>query len=385
MPKTEIKSVLMLIPTFHPMIGGAEKQAMSLSHALSLRGIRVKVLTRRLKGTAEKETVEGVEVERLDVFGPKTLDSFVFMAASFLRMWKTRREYDIVHVHLASSPAVSAILAGWIFRKRVVIKIGGGKGVDEVSLSEKSFWGRLKLRFFSAANPRFLIMNEDILEYLKNTLLTNCRFSLFRNGVDTGKYAPLSYHEKLEAKSRFGFGGRTVFLFVGRLSPEKRVHEFIEAWSEIAGDAECKDKAFLHIVGTGPLEGEIRASIKALGVDDSVIMAGKRYELKDYYSSADVFVLPSLSEGMSNSMLEAMSSGLAVMASSVGGAKRAVEDGVNGFLFDPTDRRKIKSVIIRFMETDKLAADMGEKSREIAVKKFSMSRVVEDLIKMYEE
>ncbi len=375
----------MIIPTFYPLVGGSEKQALSISSALIERGIRVKVLTRRVMKTADRETLNGVEVERLKSMGCGVLDSILFLVLSFFYLLKYGREYDIFHVHLASSPAVSALLAGKILGRKVVVKIGGGKGVDEISLSRKSVAGRIKLAFFAVTKPHFLVMNEELLDWLKKSGLKKARFSLFRNGVDTGTYVPVLYHKKEGAKARFGFQKKTVFLFVGRLSPEKRIYEFIEVWSEIISESLYKDKGVLHIVGGGPLEDEIKKSIEALGVSDSVVMAGRQYELKDYYAAADVFILPSVSEGLSNSMLEAMSSGLAVMASKVGGAKLAVQDGENGFLFDPFDRRKIKSIIAKFLETDKLALDMGEKSREVAVRRYSMARVLEELIKIYEQ
>ena len=382
--RKEIKSVLMFIATFFPLIGGSEKQALSLSYSLVSRGIKVKVLTRKVKGTVSYQNMGGVFVRRLKVMGKGLMDSVSFMIAGFFYLLKHSSEYDVIHVHLASSPAIAAIIAGKLTGKKVIVKLGGGKGVDEVSLSQKTFSGRLKLKFFAFAKPALLVMNDEVFSWLKTTQLRNLKLIQFRNGVDTGGYSPLLYQEKIKAKTKLGFENKQIFLFVGRLSFEKRIKEFVEIWDELMRKENIFQKAKLIIVGSGPQEQDIREAAKAFELSDSLVLAGAQDDLLPYYHAADVFILPSFSEGLSNSMLEAMSCGLAIMASGVGGAKEAVKEGINGFLFDPFDKQKIKFYINKFLDDDKLALRMGEKSREIAVKKYSMAKVTDELLKIYE-
>ena len=268
--------------------------------------------------------------------------------------------------------------------KKVIIKLGGGKGVDEISLSQKTFSGKLKLKFFAFTKPVLLVMNEEVLAWLKTTPLKNLELIKFRNGVDTGKYSPLLYQEKIKAKNKLGFENKQIFLFVGRLSPEKRIKEFVEIWDELMREKNISHKVQFIIVGTGSQERSIREAAKAFGLSDSLVLAGAQDDLLPYYHAADVFILPSLSEGLSNSMLEAMSCGLAIVASGVGGAKEAVTEGINGFLFDPFDKQKIKSHISKFLDDDKLSLRMGEKSRDTVVKKYSMVKVTNELMSLYE-
>ncbi len=374
----------MLIATFFPLVGGSEKQALGLSRALVARGLKVKVLTRKVKGTVAYQNMSGVSVRRLRIIGKGLIDSIFFMIAGFFYILKHSGEYEVIHVHLASSPAIAAIIAGKLTGKRVIIKLGGGKGVDEISLSEKTFSGRLKLKFFAFTKPILLVMNDDVLSWLKTSSLKNLELIKFRNGVDTGKYAPLLYQEKIKAKNKLGFENKQIFLFVGRLSYEKRIKEFVEIWDELMREENIFQKAQFIIVGAGPQEKEIREAVKVFGLGDSLILTGAKEDLLPYYNASDVFILPSVSEGLSNSMLEAMSCGLAIMASGVGGAKEAVSEGVNGFLFDPFDKRKIKFHINKFLNEEKLALRMGEKSREAVVKKYSMAKVVNELLEIYE-
>jgi glycosyltransferase involved in cell wall biosynthesis len=375
----------MLSQTFHPVIGGSEKQALEISRALVKRGVKVTVLTRALPGLPAEESLDGVLIKRLPCAGSGALNSVSFMLKSFFWLLANRASYDAVHVHLASSPAVAAVVAGRLTGRRTVVKLGGGKGVDEISRSQGSLLGRLKLFFFRVAGPELLVMNSEVYDWLKGLPeYAGLKLRRFRNGVDTGRYTPPLYHEKISAKAAVGLDNSPIFLFVGRLSPEKRVKEFVEAWAEIMAE-ENSPKIRLVIVGGGPEEAAVKNAVAELGVAASVTLAGPKDDLLPYYRAADVFILPSISEGLSNSMLEAMACGVAIMASRVGGAREALTPDVSGYLFDPLNRHELKAGIRGFIADRGLALRMGEAARKTAVEKYSMARVADDLLAMYGE
>jgi len=373
----------MHIQTFYPAIGGAEKQALELSRSLVASGLKVTVLTRRVGGTAAEEDMGGVRVVRLGTC-PGPLDAFCFMVRSFFYLLKHSAEYDLVHVHLASSHAIAALLAGRFTGKKTLVKLADGKEQNEITLSRKNLPGRLKLKFFEFAKPRLLVLNGEVFDWLKNDLqFGDLPVIQFRNGVDTRKYTPLLYQEKINAKTALGFENVPIFLFVGRLDPKKRIKEFVELWAEIFSEEMTKPRIRLVIVGTGPEEKPIREAVASLGLKESVTLAGLQQDLLPYYRAADVFILPSIAEGLSNSMLEAMSTGMAIMASRVGGAREAVKEGENGCLFDPFNRVEIKACLRSHLADKSLAVKMGERSREIAVKTYSMAKVTEELLEIY--
>ncbi|PIU20259.1 MAG: hypothetical protein COT18_03225 [Elusimicrobia bacterium CG08_land_8_20_14_0_20_59_10] len=381
----KINSVLMVGQTFYPVLGGAEKQAFELSKALVSRGVKVSVITRRVENLPALETISGVKIERFGVAGSGALDSLVFMLRVFFYMVTHAAQYDVAHVHLASSPAVAALAAGWFTGKRTLVKLGRGRGLDEISLSQKTFFGRLKLKFFSLSRPEVLVLSSEAYDWLKNSgEFPGLRPRLFRNGVDTGRYTPPLYHEKISAKTAVGLDNDLVFLSVGRLVPEKRLREFIEVWAELLAEELTKPKMRLVIVGSGPEEGNLKNAVEKMGLRSSVLLAGARADLLPYYRAADVFVLPSLTEGMSNSMLEAMSCGVAIMAGRVDGAKDVVTDGENGYLFDPLNRAEIKACLRRCIEERSAAGKMGERARKTVVEKYSMARVADEVMKIYQ-
>lgn len=381
---TAVGSVLMLSQNFYPAVGGAEKQALEISRALAGRGIKVTVITRQPGGLPSDEDMGGVLVKRFGVFGPQSVDSSVFMVKIFFWLLAHRAEYDAVHVHLASSAAVAAVLAGRLTGKKTVVKLGGGRGVDEITRSMKPLLGRLKLAFFRASRPELLVMNDEVFTWLSGLPeFSGLRLRQFRNGVDTGRYTPVFYNEKINAKTALGLDNSELFLFVGRLSPEKRIKEFLEAWAEVLSEGGAPSRAHLLIVGKGPERAALENAVRDLGLSGSVFLAGLKDDLLPYYRAADVFVLPSISEGLSNSMLEAMACGVSVMASRVGGAREAVEPGVSGCLFDPLNRAELKECLRRHMADRSLAVKMGEQARKTAVTKYSMARVADELMAIY--
>ena len=189
----------------------------------------------------------------------------------------------------------------------------------------------------------------------------------------------------IAAKAAVGLEGNTVFLAVGRLGPQKRMRELVELWAELLSEERVKPGIRLVIVGKGPEEKKLKEAVAQLEVGQSVTLAGPKDDLLPYYRAADVFVLFSLTGGMSNSMLEAMACGVAVMAARGGGAGDAVTEGESGCLFDPLNPGEIKQCLRRFIADRNLALRLGEKARATAVEKYSMARVADEIMKIYEE
>lgn len=373
----KINSVIMLSRTFHPVIGGAEKQALGLSRALAGRGVKVTALTGRPAGLPPEETLDGVAIKRLS--GAEGSAAFFFK--SFRWLLAHRAEYQAVHAPLASSAAAAAALAGRLTGRKVLLRLDGA---DEIAVLRGTPYGRLKLALFRAAE--LLVMNREAYDRLKgDPSLAGLRLHYFRNGVDTGRYTPPLYNEKINAKAALGLDNSPVFLYVGRLSPEKRVREFVEAWAEIFSEEAVPPRMRLLIVGGGPEEGALRRAVADLGQAGSVTVAGPKDDLLPYYRAADVFILPSAAAGLSNSMLEAMACGVAIMAGSAGGAVEAVEPGVSGCLFNPRNRQELKDCLRGYMADRSLAVKMGERARKTAVEKYSMARVADDLLGLYGE
>ncbi|NLO91930.1 MAG: glycosyltransferase family 4 protein [Elusimicrobia bacterium] len=373
-------SVLMLTASFYPHIGGTERQALELSKSLMARGDSVMVLTRRLPGLAANERIEGVEVFR--AFAPFSgfVNSLCFLFSSFWFMAARRSSYEVIHVHLASSPALAACLAGKLFKKRVVVKIGGGRGIGEIAVSSKTLSGRLKLKLLALFNPQLVAVDSCLLPELEKGGLVSLPCEVVPNGVDCEAFSPALPEDREAARHEFGIQGKSpVYVFAGRLAGEKMLGQFLEVWARSA----ARRAGVLLIAGDGPLEAELRARASALNLWDSAVFLGARSDIGQVYRAGDVFVLPSVAEGLSNAMLEAMACGLAVMATVEGGAANAV--GAGGLLFDPRNRDEILRAIDSFAANPELCQSMGRAAREIAAKNYSMDSVTERLAVIYSQ
>ncbi|MBI4676646.1 MAG: glycosyltransferase family 4 protein [Elusimicrobia bacterium] len=354
------RCVVMVSAGFYPYVGGSEKQALEISVALQAAGWKVLVLTRRLPGLPARESVRGVEVVRLWAPGTGLVNSFTFMVSLFLYLVKESRSFGAIHVHLAGSPALPASIAGRITAKPVIVKLGGGRGIGELGASAGTFFGRLKIRLLRRLGPSFVVVTSDLREEVAAYGLSGGKLSVIPNGVDTDAYKPVPSAERSALRRGWGWPVGMGFLYVGRLSPEKRLDMFLEV---LAASARTSRPFFVAFVGEGPEEERLKQLADKLSLP-----AHFHAPVEDVwkaYQAADVFILPSVSEGLSNSLLEAMSCGLAALASRVGGTVEAVSDGATGILFD--DQAGLEAGLARLLAEPGLAASLGRAGRERAL------------------
>lgn len=371
-PKTR---VVMVSAGFWPAVGGAERQALEISRELVARGAGVTVLTRRVGCAEAREEVLGVPVRRLPVYGRGALDSLSFLLGALGWLLKHGGEYDAIHAHLAGSPALAAALAGRWLGKPVLVKLGGGRGIGELASSSRTALGRWKLRLLVRLRPRFLAVVPDLAEEAREHL-PGAEIEVLPNGVDARRFSPVAAGEKAARRRRLGWEG-TVFLYTGRLSWEKRLPWFVKIWEEAAQGRE----AALILVGEGPEAAALEtAAESSFG---RVRLMGPAADVAGLCAAADAFVLPSVSEGLSNSLLEAMASGLAVVASAVGGTAQTVEDGRTGLLFARDDEKAAAACVRRLLEEPGLAARLGAGARRACEQRYALPRVVDRLEALY--
>ena len=150
-----------------------------------------------------------------------------------------------------------------------------------------------------------------------------------------------------------------------------------------SGGDEAAQRLRLVIVGDGPVRPQVEALVDELGLREVVWLAGERSDVPALMQGMDVFVLPSLAEGISNTVLEAMASGLPVIASDVGGNPELVDAGVTGFLVPPADTEAWADAMRR-LATGDAAARMGQAARLRVEQEFSLDRMVGQYQALYE-
>ncbi len=374
-------SIVMVSASFHPVVGGAEKQAWELSRALLRRGERVRVVTRRLPGLKREELVGEVPVLRLRCLGRGLLNSLTFMASLFFYLMREASDFDVVHAHLAGSPALVCAFVARLRRKGCLVKVGGGRGVGELSGSKGNIPGRLKLWSLRLLAPPLVTVAREVAAEI-TAHLGALAVEVVPNGVDTERYRPATDAERLASRERFGLPSRGAgFIYAGRFSPEKRLLWFLNLWSQAA--RQVTSPSFLAFFGEGFEEPLLRQEAVRLGVENRVFIIPPLQDVSRAYAAGDVFILPSVSEGLSNALLEAMASGLAVLASRVGGTAEAVAEAESGFLFDPRDEEGAKRQIRKLLSRPELAREMGRAARARVLEGYSLSRIADRYDALY--
>lgn len=361
----------MIIQGYHPLLGGAERQLRSVAPLLLQRGIDVQVLTRRHTGTAPYELVDGVPVHRLPVPGPRPAKSLAYTAGSLALLRKLRPA--VIHAYELSSASTTAIAAKrWLGVPVVVKLLRGGVRGDIDRLGEKIF-GRRRLATFVREVDAFMTISREIDAELARAGVAPERRPFIPNGVDTRRFAPATPDERARLRAEHGLSDGQVAVFVGRLAPEKRVDLLLRAWS-----AASKPDATLLVLGEGPEEQALRAL-----AGPNVRFMGRVEDTAPFLKAADLFVLPSSTEGLSNALLEALAAGLPALATDVGGASDVVQHGVSGWLIPPDDPRALGAGLRALLVDASLREQLGRAGCENVRRGYSLDSVADQLAALY--
>jgi glycosyltransferase involved in cell wall biosynthesis len=184
------------------------------------------------------------------------------------------------------------------------------------------------------------------------------------NGVDTDRFKPAKPSDSL--RQRFGLDDRPVVLYTGRLDAEKEMDVWLRAAAIVLRSADVQ----LLVGGNGPERTKLEKLSRDLGIQSHVCFAGylDDWEFAGIYSLAQVYCITSRVELQSISTLEALASGLPVVAVAAGALPEIVHDADNGFLVPPGDTVRIASALLDILEHDSLRARMGERSRNVALR-----------------
>ena len=287
-------------------------------------------------------------------------------------------------VHTRNTSGLDALLPARLAGVRR--SVHGEHGWDIQDLHGERLKPVLLRRLHSPLIDHYVAVSRHLENYLIERVgIARRRITRIRNGVDTDRFNPTDAGPADLPWQAQGPDKPFVFGTVGRVNQVKNQQSLVEAFAElVARKPEHRARLRLMIVGNGALFEALKARVAALGLDDIVWLPGAREDIPSCLRAMDVFVLPSLNEGISNTILEAMASGLPVIAARVGGNPELVEPG-SGLLYDHADPHALSGALVNYDETAGLARREGAAARARVTEQCSLDSMVSQYLQLYRD
>jgi glycosyltransferase involved in cell wall biosynthesis len=312
--------------------------------------------------------IEGVHVHRIGWHGPPIIAKGYFAAALALRLIALRGRTDIVHLFCLGPVMQIAVVLGKLLRVPVIVHVPGGGG-------EQTAPRRRRLDFLRLA-ARVQVLNRAAERLILARGVAPSRVVLVPNGLEPGLFRPAAAGDRVAARRRLDLPeSAAIVLYLGRFASFKGVPVLLQSWESL-----------------GRVEGRVLVLVGATWPGDDLEMPRSRPGLlvrewtdapEDYYHAADVFVLPSFTEGLPNAVLEAMSAGLPVVATPAAAPDGLVTDGVDGLIVPAEDAEALSAAIARLLDDGRLREELGSAAAR-SVLRYSISSVVDQLEAVYD-
>lgn len=306
-------------------------------------------------------------------------------AKLYPKVFRLIKKLNPAIVHTRNLAALEMSIPAWAAGVPHRVHGEHGRDVDDPhGTSRKQQWIRRAYRPFVS---HYIALSRELNDYLGEKVgVPQARRSLICNGVDAQRFAPAANRQRAEvAGSPFNAPELFVFGSVGRVQAVKNHIGLIHAFAKMrAALGEAAAHTRLVIVGEGPLLGELKNVAQQRGVAPWVWLPGERADISEQMRGMDCFALPSLAEGISNTILEAMACALPVIASAVGGSPELVLPESTGTLVPAQDDEALAQAMARYITEPDLCAKQGTAARARIEAQFSLDAMVDHYDKVYQ-
>ena len=364
---------MMISPQFRPIVGGYERAAERLSAELVRLGHEVTVIAeRRDRSWPAREQQDGVMVRRLWCLYRPHFHQVTSLAAFALFLFTQGWRFHVWHIHQYGSHAVLAVVFGKLLHRPVVLKLTNSKeqGIQQV-IADMPLAGQA--RAWLQEIDAVVATTRETRAEAQAFGIQGDRVYVMGNGIDTHFFHPRSDDERLDLRGQLRMDAGGIVVFVGRLAKEKNPDGLLRAWQLALPNLTAGWK--LVLVGDGPMRGELEALVDEERIRDTVLFTGMQTNVEYWLGAADVYVLASHREGLSNTLLEAMASGLPVVSTRVSGVRETVEEVGAGLVVDVGQKDQLADALIRLVNDSSLRSQMGHAGRTVILKTYSINHV----------
>lgn len=373
--------VLFVVDSTFPGSGGAEAQARKLGKALTAKNVAMEFVSPRTQSYQSSfEMVDGIPCHRIKYPFIKFIGAGIMLVMFAWYLYKRRNDFDIIHVHITRLMASVAVAMRSITGVPVMAKISGyfefkGGVLDPNAINPANAILRRMLRKIDYVQT----ISGQTRERLLEAGFRDEQIVFIPNGVDSAEAIRLAEQHK-DAESRAS--NSLTFGYCGRLRQIKGVHVLIESFEEFL-KSEPEVSVKLRIAGDGSDFEKLSAHVRDSGLSDCIEFLGNVDDTHEFYRSLDVYIQPSFAEGLPNAVIEAMVSGLPVLATNIGGNSDLVTHDKEGWLFEAGDAPALTALMQRCVEQRDSLAAIGLAGRDRIVQQYDMDSVTEDLLEIY--
>jgi glycosyltransferase involved in cell wall biosynthesis len=394
----------MALQNFH--IGGCELQLLSLCRALRKYNVELFVIHSRTAGSQKTLSLEGVQFLYIPWICLKL--RIIPYYLRYLFRCKVGAIPHLFHCHVPA-PFTEQVL--WFAQEQKIpavlkITVEGEvpalqkKSQERLSLPacfrylfrrvplslkkealENALFGKERLQTYSRVD-RYISINPNIQEELERFLIDRARIASIPNGVDAERFKPVSEKEKREIKRALGLPVDLQYIVMAaRFAERKRYEDLIFAWSLLASS--YPDHCLL-LIGDGEERVRCERLVDCLGLSSKALFAGEQVEMEKYFQVTRLFAFTSRLEGLPNVLLEAMSSALPIVATSIGGIREIVTHLQEGMLFAPGDRKALAESIKYLLDHPEEGMKMGAAARKKILSEYAFEQIAPQFAALYD-
>ena len=355
----------------HLNTGGITRYLLSLSAGLKKRGHDIYIASG--SGELEGEFLrQGAICFRMPLTTKCEFAPTVFI--SFFKLLPLVKIYniDIIHCNTRVSQVVGCLLSKYSSRPYVSTCHGFFKA------------RRLSRRIFPCWGDKVIAISGQVRDHLLNDFKVDEKnITVINHGIDINCFTSHNREQALSARKRFGLPDEVnVVGIIARLSDVKGHIYLIQAMPDIL---RRHPDTLLWIIGDGKMKKELTELVDKLKIKDKVVFTPEARDTASALAAMDIFVMPSLKEGLGLAAMEAMAAGLAVVGSNVGGIKTLIQDGENGLLVPAADSVELAGKISSLLANRALAGRLGENARATIAAKFPYESMITDTERVYSQ
>jgi glycosyltransferase involved in cell wall biosynthesis len=367
-------SICLLITDFDLRTGGMQAQSRRLLQELNRRGVRTCVCTRNYHDLPREEEQGGTLIHRSPVVSRSlaTVNSVLYLVDALAWLVRNRHRYDVLHCQQMFGAAMVGLLAKGILRKPALVRVTLSGARGELRALHSMPFAALRLGHLRRVD-HWVALTREMRQEIGTLGVPADRVTIIPNSAALPVETTYDPGVRERYRASLGVPYSQVAVFSGRLSQEKGLDTLLHAWKLLRPR---HPDAHLLLLGEGGLfrnaEAEIRSLCERLELEDVVHFLGHVRNVDEYLLAADLFVLPTRTEGMSNALVEAMAAGTAIVTTDIPANQDLMEHGVNGLLVRPDDAVGLAAAISRLLADPPLAGRLARSAREKAERELSL-------------